>query len=535
MNPSCLKPQIDDNNFDNYSEFNIMKNQERKYRNNLKKEEFNKNSNKSFSINTRKNFINPKNRTYLDKVKIVQKYVRFCLSIKKFNERIDLLTNILELDSTVNVIKDKNLEKNLLMNNKGEQLSLQLINSRKLTSYTHTIFYRMNINKYKLNRYLLKTPLTYIDKYKNNDLYIGTWTLEKIFHGYGIFYTSNNKYEGFWNLGKLSGEGRKFYQNKDYYIGGFVDGRSNGFGKYFHSDGTIYEGNWLNDQPNGNGKETFNDGSKFDGIFENGFKKKGKFTWVDGSFYDGEIKNNYFEGYGRFKWKEGREYIGFWKNGKMSGKGVMNYTDGAKYEGEFFEGKRHGKGNYFWNKNKYYKGNWSKGKQEGDGYYYNKGKGIIGIWSDGKMKKCLSQEINHELLCSKINEERPCSPSEKYCKTMTGKSEYYYDSINMSTNLSNNSMKDVRYNINSNKKNEKNKTEIKKKYQSSKVIYNKKSLTDFSIISDYSSNRSKITNIDVLFQKNCNSSRSKKSIISKNLENTTWNNGTYYKKYKKKK
>ena len=90
MNPSCLKPQIDDNNFDNYSEFNIMKNQERKYRNNFKKEEFNKNSNKSFSINTRKNLINPKNRTYLDKVKIVQKYVRFCLSIKKFNERIDL-------------------------------------------------------------------------------------------------------------------------------------------------------------------------------------------------------------------------------------------------------------------------------------------------------------------------------------------------------------------------------------------------------------------------------------------------------------
>ena len=536
INPSCLKPEIDDTNFDNNSEFKIMNNPERKYRNHFKNEELDTNSNKSFSFNIRKNFINQKNRTYLDKVKIAQKYVRFCLSIQKFNERIDLLTNILELDSTVNVIKDKNIEKNLLINNKGEQLSLQLINSRKLTSYLYTKYYRQNINKYKLNRYLLKTPLTYIDKYKNNDLYVGTWTLEKRFHGYGIFYTSGNKYEGFWDLGKLSGEGRKFYQNKDYYIGEFVNGRSNGFGKYFHSDGTIFEGNWLNDQPHGNGKEIFSDGSKFTGIFENGFKSKGKFTWVDGSYYDGEIKNNYFEGFGKFKWKEGREYVGYWKNGKMNGKGVMNYIDGAKYEGEFLEGKRHGKGNYFWNKNKYYKGSWARGKQDGDGYYYNKGKGIIGIWSDGKMKKCLSQEINQELLLySMINDERPGSPSEKYCKTMNGKSEYYYDSINNSTNLSNNSMKDIRYNNKPNKNREKNKTEIKKKHQSSKVIYNKNSLTDLSIISDYSVNKSKITNIDVLFKNNSNSSRSKKSMISKRLDNIALKNGSYYKKYKKKK
>ena len=47
-------------------------------------------------------------------------------------------------------------------------------------------------------------------------------------------------------------------------------------------------------------------------------------------------------------------------------------------------------------------------------------------------------------------------------------------------------MKDIRYNNKPNKNREKNKTEIKKKHQSSKVIYNKNSLTDLSIISDYS-------------------------------------------------
>ena len=538
-NPSCLKPQIDENNFDNNSEFQITNNQRRKYRNVFKKEEFHSFSNKSNSFYNRRNQVKKKPKTYLDKVKTIQKFVRYCLSIKKFNEHIDLLNNILELDSTVNVIKDKKIENNLLMNNKGEQLSIQLMNSKKLTNYKYTSFYRMNINKYKINRYLVKTPLTYIDKYKNNDLYVGTWTLEKKFLGYGIFYFSGNKYEGFWNLGKLYGEGRKFYENKDYYIGNLVDGCSNGFGKYYHSDGTIYEGNWQNDQPHGSGKELFTDGSKFVGIFEKGSKKSGKFTWVDGACYDGEIKNNFFEGYGRFKWKEGREYVGFWKNGKMHGKGIMSYLDGAKYEGEFFEGKRQGKGTYFWNKNKYYKGNWAKGKQEGNGYYYNKGKGIVGIWNNGTIKQCLSKEINQELLSSKINDERPIYSSDKYSKTMNGKSEYACDSINISTNLSNNSMRDIRNNKKTNKS-ENKKKEIKKKNPSNRVVYNKNSITDLSVISDYSSNKSKIINIDVIFNNSSVSRRSKKNILSKTMENSTGKIGTnvksnYNHNYKKRK
>ena len=538
MNPSCLKPEINyNNNLDNNFEYKITNNPEKRYKKILNKEVLHPNSYNTYSLKTRKSFENKKSKTYLDKVKILQKYVRFCISIKKFNERIDVLTNILELDSSINVIKDKKLEYNLLMNNPGEQISQQLINTKKLPLYIYTRYYRMNINKYKPNRYLLKTPLTYIDKYKNNDLYIGTWTLEKKFHGYGIFYTSGNKYEGFWIFGKLSGESRIFYQNKDYYVGDVVDGNSNGFGKYYHNDGTIYEGNWLNNQPHGEGKEIFNDGSKFVGIFEKGYKKKGKFTWVDGSFYDGEIKNNKFEGYGKFRWKEGRIYFGFWKNGKMHGKGTMNYIDGAKYEGEFKDGKRHGKGNYIWNKNKYYKGNWIEGKQEGDGYFYNKGKGIIGVWKDGKIKQSLSGEIKNNIeLHSNINKEKAASISENFEKSMNGRSEYYYDSINLSTNLSNNSLRDVRLNKTHINNNQKNKTEIKKKIQSSKLIYNKKSITDISVISDYTSNKPKITNIDILFKNNSNISRSKKSIISKNFENTTtWKNGNIYQKYKKKK
>ena len=556
INQSCLRPQIEEKNINNYTGIRIINYPlGSKYNNNYLYR-----NNKSSKNNNKKNNISKNSKAYIEKVKILQKYVRYFLSIKKFNERIDLLTNILELDSTVNIIKDKNIENNLLKNNIGEQICQQLINEKKIVPYKYTQYYRLNINKYKPNRYLKKTPLTYIDKYKNNDLYRGTWTLEKKFNGYGIFYSSGNKYEGFWDFGKLSGQARKFSHNKDYYIGEFINGQSNGYGKYYHSDGTIYEGYWLNDQPHGSGKENFNDGSKFVGIFEKGYKKSGKFTWVDGSYYEGEINNNYFEGYGKFKWKEGREYVGFWKNGKMNGKGAMIYTDGEKYEGEFLDGKRHGKGDYYWITNKYYKGYWVKGKQEGEGFYYNKGKGIIGIWKDGKMIQCISQEINKELINSKIKEERQVSPLERYAKTMNGKSDYYYDSINISTNLSNNSMREVRLNKNNNnnintnedkdneeknnnnnisnnkdKDNEEknNKNENKKKIEYSKVNCNKNFLSDLSNMFDYTSNKPKKTNIDVLFKNNSNSSRIKKGIVSKYIDTTNHKSGNDHKKYKK--
>ena len=539
-----MRPQIEDN-FDTNSEFQIRNNRRYKYRRISENDSLSTYSNKSYSFNTRNNFIDHKSPSYIDKVKMIQTFIRFYLSVKKFNERIDLLTNILELDSSVNLIKDKKEENKLLMNNKGEQLSLQLLKQKKITKYEYTKYYRLNIRKYKLNRYLVKTPLTYIDKYKNNDLYIGTWTLEKKFHGYGIYYTSGNKYEGFWNFGKLVGEARKFFQNNDYYIGTFSENSLNSFGKYYHNDGTTYEGNWYKNQPHGEGKEIFIDGSKFTGIFENGFKKKGKFTWVDGSYYDGEIKNNYFEGKGTFKWKEGRIYVGYWKNGKMNGKGIMTYIDGAKYEGEFVNGKREGKGNYFWNDNKYYKGHWKKGKQDGDGYYYNKGKGIIGVWKEGKIKQCLSQEINMDLLTNKINEERPKSPQEKF---KNKNYDNFYDSINLSTNLSSNSMsmKDIRLkrrpNNNISHRSNRTVTDFKEKNKSNKIITTKKSITNVSVISDYSTHKSKITNIEVLFKNNNYNNftyTSKKNVKTKNEENNTnnytWKNSGYYRKYKNKK
>ena len=351
-----------------------------------------KNLPKNFLSNSYQKINSSLLQKYINKIILIQKFVRFFISRKKFNERIELLSNIIELDSPVNLIKDKNTETKILSSNKGELLSNELLSSKAIIPYEDMPYYKRTIKYYKENKYLRYTPLIYIDKYKNSNLYRGTWTLEKIFHGYGVFYVSGNKYEGFWHFGKLTGECRYFLQNNDYFIGNFKDGQADGKGKYYHNDGTIYEGEWQNDQPSGKGKEIFVDGSSFDGIFENGVKKRGLFKWNDGSYYEGEIKNNVFDGKGKFHWKEGREYQGTWIGGKMWGEGVMKYVDGSRYEGSFVNGKREGFGKYTWNKKKYYEGEWKQGKQDGKGFFFNKGKGIHAIWKDGNILNHLSND-----------------------------------------------------------------------------------------------------------------------------------------------
>ena len=54
---------------------------------------------------------------------------------------------------------------------------------------------------------------------------------------------------------------------------------------------------------------------------------KGKFTWPDGSTYEGDF-NDAIEGFGTYIWADKRQYVGDWKNNKMHGKGVFTWPDG---------------------------------------------------------------------------------------------------------------------------------------------------------------------------------------------------------------
>ena len=65
--------------------------------------------------------------------------------------------------------------------------------------------------------------------------------------------------------------------------------------------GAKYSGTWLNDLQHGTGEESWNNGkTKYTGMFFKGKKNgKGRFEWEDGSFYEGDFVDGFFQGYGK--------------------------------------------------------------------------------------------------------------------------------------------------------------------------------------------------------------------------------------------
>ena len=63
----------------------------------------------------------------------------------------------------------------------------------------------------------------------------------------------------------------------------------------------------------------------------------------DGSSYEGDFKDDKFEGVGKFIWKTGHVYIGSWKDGKMDGIGEFKHRDGHILQGQYINNYLHDK------------------------------------------------------------------------------------------------------------------------------------------------------------------------------------------------
>lgn len=68
---------------------------------------------------------------------------------------------------------------------------------------------------------------------------------------------------------------------------------------------------------------------QYAGQFERDLKHgQGKFTYPDGSTYEGNFRNDKFDGYGTYLFAaDNREYKGYWSNGKMEGGGELKYLN----------------------------------------------------------------------------------------------------------------------------------------------------------------------------------------------------------------
>lgn len=92
--------------------------------------------------------------------------------------------------------------------------------------------------------------------------------------------------------------------------------------------------------PDGKGKATFTDGSYYEGDWTDGeMNGKGDFYWPDGSYYIGEYQNGRKHGVGEFKFPSGKIYKGQWADGKQNGKGKLTDKDWSILkDGEWKEG-----------------------------------------------------------------------------------------------------------------------------------------------------------------------------------------------------
>ena len=68
--------------------------------------------------------------------------------------------------------------------------------------------------------------------------------------------------------------------------------------------------------------------------FRNGkMERKVKIIFEDDSFYEGDMKDDVFDGKGKLYINNGDKYEGELKNNLREGKGICYYNNGDKYEG----------------------------------------------------------------------------------------------------------------------------------------------------------------------------------------------------------
>ena len=332
---------------------------------------------------------------------LIQKNIRRFLSQIKFKSNFNSVKNI--------VIKE--LDKKKLMNKKNieecesEKIYQKLIKQEKIQPILNGINNDLNKNLIYFYSNLLKYSFTipYYIVSSPNEVYKGSWNINKRYHGYGIKFefdlrtNTNKRTEGIFFDGFLTGKGIIVTSQGEIFIGNFIRNQLNGEGEHHRNDKSIYKGEFKDGKYNGKGKEIFKNKEinlTFEGIFHEGEKKYGKFEWGDGQKYEGEFYEGIFHGQGKYSWNKNKYYEGNWNYGEIHGKGKFVYNGENYYEGEFVKGKKSGKGIYFWNKNKYFEGRWKNNKQNGYGIYFSNGKIIEGYWHNGKIIKKINNNNN---------------------------------------------------------------------------------------------------------------------------------------------
>ena len=302
-----------------------------------------------------------------------------------------------ELQLTVEGIDEKDPEqRRILIQSKlkfEERLSKlgKIIKSDRINQILNSV--NPMVNKVPIPNDIIKTrkPNTFeepIIQFHNGEIYKGFWNTNNQRHGFGININPDGEiYVGLWDNDQIGDYGAFFDNEGNYYKGQLVNGKGNGQGEILIFNKMKYIGEFTDDIPNGKGvMVNLLDGSEYNGDVKNGKKEgRGILKFKDGTVYEGECKDDNYNGNGILKYFNGRKYEGSFKDGKMDGSGKFTWEDGKTYIGEYVNDKKQGHGKLIWNNNKYYEGSWVNNKQHGDGLYFLNGKTLKGQFRFGKI------------------------------------------------------------------------------------------------------------------------------------------------------
>jgi len=149
--------------------------------------------------------------------------------------------------------------------------------------------------------------------------------------GFGVWENEKLRYEGYFKNGKRDGEGVEIFRSDKYdmknppikFVGNFKNGEREGFGVKEFKNGLKYEDNFFKGKWEGQGKLVWPKKEKFgevnikvfSGNFKNDKPSEGKGSLIWGpennyNSYEGEFKNDIFNGNRKLKKNDGEEYEG---------------------------------------------------------------------------------------------------------------------------------------------------------------------------------------------------------------------------------
>ena len=252
----------------------------------------------------------------------------------------------------------KNISLNALLNSKKKNYQ-----NYSLTIFNHSI--QTNIIKPNNNARIFQCQIT---PYKNEEKqYILVDTMKpKTFTN---FYIEDIK-------PKNTVEYKRINYSNGYYIGDVLNNKRHGKGKMTYNDGDYENGDWRNDN--------FISGSC-------------KITYNNDDYYIGQYSNGNINGNGEYYYNNGDYYVGDFYCGKRHGKGKYNFKNGDYENGtfesdDFIEGKK--KITYI---NGEYEGGWENNKKNGYGKEIVNGVTFKGYYINGK------RHGKFERICTKGN------------------------------------------------------------------------------------------------------------------------------------